>query len=177
MTALTLLPTITAADWRWVAAAPFRAHLRNLQSETELPWRALAGHAGVPDRVVRSLLLGRGGRPVRRIAPHYARRLLRLHPGELQLRLKDLVPSDTARHCAHLLLGDGWSPTDLAAVAELTRPEMDTLLLGHATRVPLRVATRVPLRVQILLAAAARAHRLEPSGTAEYPVEDARVAA
>lgn len=169
MSTLALVPTIPATDWRWVAAAPFRAHLRHLMSETQLPWRALAGHAGVPDRVVRGLLLGRAGRPMRRIAPHYARRLLRLTPEQLQRSLQELIPSDQAQHAAHLLLGAGWSPRELMTVAEVTRPEIDALLMGQVSR--------VPRRVQTLLAAAARAHQLTPLEPAEHTADHLLVAA
>lgn len=67
----------------WVSAAPFRAHLRRLVHDTGLPWRAVALYAGVPPGLVRSLLLGRRGRPVRQVHPRAARSLLRVGYAEL----------------------------------------------------------------------------------------------
>lgn len=150
---LSLAQPVADIDWRWVTAAPFRAHLCHLVNETGLPWRVLAGEAALPDRVVRSLLHGRAGRPLRRIAPHYARRLLRLDASTLSEALRELVPATASHADAHLLLGSGWSTTQIAAAAELTVPEAEALLLG--------VMSRVPRRVQALLGAAVRAHSLQ----------------
>lgn len=154
MTPLSLAQPAPDIDWRWVTAAPFRAHLRHLLDETGLPWRVVAGEAGLPDRVVRSLLHGRAGRPLRRIAPHYARRLLRLDASHLSAALRELTPVTAAHAAAHRLLGNGWSAAQIAAAAELTVPEVEALLLGRLNC--------VPRRVQVLLDAAVRAHGLTP---------------
>lgn len=154
MTSLLLVQPSADLDWRWVTAAPFRAHLRQLLDQTGLPWRVLAGEAGLPDRVVRTLLHGRAGRPLRRIAPHYARRLLRLDGTDLSDALRELVPAAASHAAAHRLLGSGWSTAHIAVAAELTIPEAEALLLGRLSR--------VPRRVQALLDAAVRAHGLEP---------------
>lgn len=153
MTPLTLAYPVSAIDWRWVATAPFRAHLRQLLAETGLPWRVVASEAGVPDRVIRGLLHGRAGRPLRRIAPHYARRLLRMDATSLSEALRELIEATAAHAAAHLLLGSGWPVARIAAVAELTDAEAEALLLGRMDR--------VPRRVQVLLSAAVRAHQLD----------------
>lgn len=157
MISLSLAHSTADIDWRWVTAAPFRAHLRHLLNETGLPWRVVAGEAGLPDRVVRNLLHGREGRPLRRIAPHYARRLLRLEAHQLSNALRELVPASAAHAAAHRLLGSAWSAADIAVTAEVTIPEADALLLGRLDR--------VPRRVQVLLDAAVRAHGLQPLAT------------
>ncbi len=68
----------------WVLAAPFRAHLRQLQALTDLPWEALAAAAGVSPTLVRHLVFGNNGRYPRRISPLTARRLAGL--SHLRLR-------------------------------------------------------------------------------------------
>ena len=70
----------------WVLAAPFRAHLRQVQAATGRPWDALAAAAGVSPKLVRHLVFGRDGRHPRRISPLTARRLLRLTPEGLAER-------------------------------------------------------------------------------------------
>jgi hypothetical protein len=160
---LTLARPIPDIDWRWVEAAPFRAQLHQLLAETGLPWRALAGETGVPDRVVRSLLHGQEGRAVRRIAPHYARRLLRMNAEDLSGALRELTTAEPSHAAAHLLLGSNWSVPQIAAMAELTEAETEALLMGRVTC--------IPRRVQALLSAAVRAHqldadRLDPFGDA-----------
>ena len=67
----------------WVLAAPFRAHLRHLQTATGLPWDALARAAGVSPALVRHLVFGNNGRHLRRISPLTARRLAELTTNRL----------------------------------------------------------------------------------------------
>lgn len=152
MSPLSLAQPVTDHDWRWVTAAPFRAYLRQLLNETGLPWRVLAGEVGIPDRIVGGLLRGRGGRPLRRIPPHYARRLLGVDAETLCDGLRELVPAMASHAAAHRLFGSGWSAARIAAAAGSTAAETEALLLGRTSR--------VPRRMQAMLEGAARAHAL-----------------
>lgn len=72
-------------DAAWVHSAPFRAHLHRLLGETGLPWRVLAIAAGVPPRVVSSLLFGRRGAVLPRLRARDAAGLLLLTPEVLRV--------------------------------------------------------------------------------------------
>lgn len=61
-----------------VEAEPFRAWVRQLMSDTGLPWRVLARAARVPSPTVQALLYGRDGRIVTMLASDIAERLFRL---------------------------------------------------------------------------------------------------
>lgn len=157
MTTPNITVPMRVIDWRWVAAKPFRAHIRRIQSETGLPWRAVAGAAGVPDQVVRGLLLGHDGRAVRRIAPHYARRLYRLDTAGLLTALKEPVPAGRAIRAAQRLHGIGRTTAALADLVNTGELDIEALLKGYATS--------VPLRTHLVLDAAVRAYRANSPGT------------
>ena len=60
----------------WVDAGPFRAHARALITETGLPWRIIAAHAGISPRALHTLLHGRrNGQPVHQLHVSTARAL------------------------------------------------------------------------------------------------------
>lgn len=60
----------------WVDAGPLRAHARALITETGLPWRIIAAHAGISPRALHTLLHGRrNGQPVHQLHVSTARAL------------------------------------------------------------------------------------------------------
>lgn len=88
MTALASASVITTATQprvvgAWVASEPFRAWVRQLVSDTGLPWRVIARAAGVPAATVQGLVRGHRGLPVRRILRVEAERLLSLDHDQL----------------------------------------------------------------------------------------------
>jgi hypothetical protein len=60
----------------WVEAAPFRALLRHLMAVGAMTSDEIAALAGIPARLADRLLNGRNGRPLLRICPVTAARLL-----------------------------------------------------------------------------------------------------
>jgi len=60
----------------WVEAAPFRALLRHLMAVGAMTSDEIAASAGIPARLADRLLNGRNGRPLLRICPVTAARLL-----------------------------------------------------------------------------------------------------
>ncbi|MEA4945542.1 MAG: hypothetical protein VB080_14035 [Propionicimonas sp.] len=98
----------------WVLAAPFRAHLHRLHDQSGLAWSVLALAAGVSPAAVRSLIAGRRGRPVRRIARQVACRLISLDETRLRsLAGNQVVAAPTAERVRQLL-AQGWTPELLA---------------------------------------------------------------
>lgn len=145
--------------WNWVQAAPFRVHLRRVLESTGLPWRALAGYAGVPDNVVRSLLGRPERRPLQRLAPHYAARLLALDPARIRRDLAMPGSMEWARLWVDTLLADGWTVRRVAAVSGMSPAAVRSLRDGRSPRL-----SRHP---ELLLATAARAHDLDPLSLVE----------
>ena len=60
----------------WVDAGPFRALLRHLMAVGAMTSDEIAALAGIPARLADRLLNGRNGRPLQRICPVTAARLL-----------------------------------------------------------------------------------------------------
>ncbi|HHV20537.1 MAG TPA: hypothetical protein GXZ30_03230 [Propionibacterium sp.] len=139
-------------DWDWIAAAPFRAHVRHVLTEEPLPWRAFAGHARVPDNVVRGLL-GLGGRRLRRIAPHFARALIAIDAPSLRASLARPVPPDEMIIAARFLSRSGWPVAEVARIGHLPEPRLGALLRGEELF--------ITHRSELLVTAAARAHGLD----------------
>ena len=98
----------------WVLAAPFRAHLRQLQAATGLPWPVLALAAGVSPALVRHLVLGHRGRQLRRLCPVSARRLLRMDAARLAGLATEWVPAAATAERVARLLAAGCDPEALA---------------------------------------------------------------
>ncbi|WP_425309818.1 hypothetical protein AADG42_13980 [Ammonicoccus fulvus] len=151
----TPLPSAATEDaWNWVQAAPFRVHVRRILDSTGLPWRAIAGYAGVPDNVVRSLLGRPERRRLQRLAPHYAARLLALDPARIRRDLALPGSLEWARLWVDTLMADGWSVRRVAAVCGMSPEAIRGLRDGRTQRL-----SRHP---ELLLATAARAHDLDP---------------
>lgn len=68
----------------WVDAAPFRALLAQLVTQTELHWRIVALAAGIPRPLAHSLIYGRAGRPIGRIRAVDAQALLACRADQLR---------------------------------------------------------------------------------------------
>lgn len=119
--------TDTVPDHDWVLAAPFRAHLRQLQAGTGLPWAVLALAAGVSPALVRHLVHGNRGRKPHRLAPESARRLIGLDGAQLARLGTEWVPAArTVQRLGELLAG-GADPRRLAAWCRLTPAELAAL--------------------------------------------------
>lgn len=104
----------------WVLAAPFRAHVRQIQAVTTLPWAALAAHAGVSPTLVHHLVFGRRGRPVRRISRETAVRLLALTSADLAALSGSWVATAVTADRLRVLLAGGCNVDSLAAWCRLT---------------------------------------------------------
>lgn len=146
---LTMVLTTPAVDAAWVDAGPFRAHLRHLMAVGSLDVVEVAVVLGLPTGSVRHLLEGRAGRPLRRISPWTARRLLLVRPADVRHLRWALTPADAARGALGRLRESGWSLEDVASavgsgVDELTllaaAPRCSRLLgvrlVGLARRLP-----------------------------------------
>ena len=100
----------------WVDAGPFRAHLRHLMSVGQMSSSVVAILAGISPGCAHRLLHGRGGRPLKRIAPDTARKLLRVTTAEARaVRFRLVPPRATAQHLGRLRAA-GWSDGDLAGL-------------------------------------------------------------
>lgn len=131
----------TVRDHDWVLAAPFRAHLRQLQAASGLPWGVLALAAGVSPALVRHLVLGNRGRRPHRLSPESARRLIGLDGAQLARLGTEWVPAArTTRQLGDLLAG-GADPGQLAAWCRLTPAGLAAL--ARATRCTRLVALLV----------------------------------
>ncbi|MDR1354874.1 MAG: hypothetical protein LBJ43_01155 [Propionibacteriaceae bacterium] len=60
----------------WVDSTPFRVLLRHTIATTELPWYTMPSATQTPYRMIRALLFGSAGQPIRRIRYLDARNLL-----------------------------------------------------------------------------------------------------
>jgi hypothetical protein len=147
----TVLETRNDAAVRpWVDAAPFRAHLRYLMSVGQMSSSAVALLAGVSPRLAHRLLHGRGGRPLKRIAPVTARRLLRVTASEARAVRTRVVPARATTQHLGRLRAAGWSDDDLA----------DLLGVGHATIAVLICDGRGSCTQLMALRAAAEVYQL-----------------
>ena len=124
---LTALLTTPAPDPAWVDAAPFRAHVRHLMTVGRLDLDEVAVVLGMPTGPVRHLLHGRAGRPVRRISPCTARRLLLVRTAHVRLLRSTLTPADGARRALGRLVAGGWSREEVAATLRLDVADLHEL--------------------------------------------------
>ena len=108
----------------WVDARPFRMHTRRLLAETGLGIGELAAHARVPVRVL-ARLLAPGPRPLRKLCPVYARRLVLIDLDGLFIALATPVAADQAVLLARRLAAAG-----VPRQALLTALGGDELTLG-----------------------------------------------
>lgn len=116
----------------WVDASAFRCHVRHLLTASGLPWRALAVHLQLPDRLIRRLASTRG-RPLRRISPDHARVLVAATAEQL-LALRHQRAD--ARPVARYLREIHHSGATVLQIAEMVRssvPETTRMMAGDAT--------------------------------------------
>lgn len=140
----------SAKDDTWVSSAPFRAHVHRLMDLSGLPWRAIAMHACVPERVVQRLAgpARRGGRIVRA----YAARLLAITPQELRRLGRTWQAAEPTSELIRALVSSGWTVGALADALRISRLEIGELAKGRQPNVTYRCA--------LLVRAAAQAHGL-----------------
>lgn len=135
----------------WVEAAPFRAHLRHLMSVSGLGSSSVALLAGISPRCAHRLLHGRDGRPLRRISPEVARKLLLLTPADARAVQRCTVPAGaTVRHLRRLEQ-TGWSQAELAVAVGLSHAAVARLLSGASSSCSQLVALRAAAEVSELL--------------------------
>ena len=127
---LTLVPTDAPLDETWVRAAPFRALVRHVIDVAGVPWPAFAIESAVSVTVVHTLLFGRGGRPMSRLNPRIAARLLRVGPSQLADLRRIHVRADATAERLVALLAGGSEPIRLARWCDLTGREFDSLVSG-----------------------------------------------
>lgn len=109
----------------WVEAAPFRAHVRLLMAETDVPGGVVAALARVQPRVVERLLTGAGVRPIRRLSPVVAWRLYCVTAGLVRQSQIAEVPAAPVGAALRRLRDAGWS---LDGLAGMLRVEVSTVL-------------------------------------------------
>ncbi|HET6758420.1 MAG TPA: hypothetical protein VFH20_03995 [Propionibacteriaceae bacterium] len=141
------------ADWndvadQWVDAAPFRAQLRYLMASGSLSVDDVAAVAGISARLADRLLRGRNGRPVRRISPETARRLIQVSDQHVQALRRIMVPAAPARVQLGRLRRGGWEDPAIAERVRVAAPELVELASGADT---------CSLLLTVRLTAAARA--------------------
>ena len=115
----------------WVDAAPFRAHLRHVMAVGDMGVDVVAALTGIPTRAARHLLNGRGGRPVRRISPDTARRLLRVTSADARWAGQRLVPAPATAARLNDLLAAGHSLDELAVEVHIAAAELLALAEGR----------------------------------------------
>ncbi|HEX8510659.1 MAG TPA: hypothetical protein VF635_14325 [Propionibacteriaceae bacterium] len=134
----------------WIEAAPFRAHLRHLMAVSDLSASAVAVLAGISPRCAYRLLHGRAGRPLRRISPETARKLLRVSAVDARAVRRRTVPSaSTARHLDELL-GSGWNEEELARLLGLTHSEVAAIRAQTSRSCSQLAALRVAAEISLL---------------------------
>lgn len=121
---------------KWVAAAPFRAHLNHVCGTTGLSWPVVALEAGMPLGLVRDLLDVRPGRRVQRIAPDLAFEILSITPQSLLAVRSRAVPARSTRQTLRRLVADGWTCATLASRLHASVGDLDALAAGVLPEVP-----------------------------------------
>lgn len=126
----------------WVEAAPFRAQLNHLMAAGDLSSGAAAAMVGISPRLAHRLVHGRGGRPLRRIDPHTARKLLRVTTADARAARRLTVAAEpTVQHLSALLRA-GWSQVDLTRLLGVEVRELEALLSGSSRSCTQLVALR-----------------------------------
>jgi hypothetical protein len=133
---------------QWVDAAPFRAQLRYLMASGSLTVGDVAAVAGISARLADRLLHGRDGRPVRRISPETARRLIQISDQQVQALRRIMVPAAPARVQLRRLRRAGLEDVAIAEQLCVAVPELVELASGADT---------CSLLLTVRLTAAARA--------------------
>ena len=137
-----------AVSGQWVDAAPFRAQLRYLMASGSLTVGDVAAVAGISTRLADRLLHGRDGRPVRRISPDTARRLIQISHQQVQALRRIMVPAAPARLQLRRLHRAGLDNPTIAERLRVAVPELVELASG---------ANSCSLLLAVRLTAAARA--------------------
>ena len=132
----------------WVDAGPFRAQLRFLMASGSLTVDDVAAVAGISARLADRLLHGRDGRPLRRISPDTARRLIQISDQQVQALRRIMVPAAAARLQLRRLYRAGLEDPAIAERVRVTVPELVELASGGET---------CSLLLTVRLTAAARA--------------------
>lgn len=133
--------TAVVADFdpsTWVEAAPFRACLRHTLGATGLGLSALAVLLELPASELRTLLVGRRGRPCRRIRPETARRLLsatRIHGEDLR---RCWPAGEAARGQLRDLLDHGMGLGEIATATRVGTDQLRALLADPGVALPQR---------------------------------------
>jgi plasmid maintenance system antidote protein VapI len=133
---------------QWVDARPFRAQLHYLMASGSLTVDDVAAVAGISARVAERLLHGRDGRPLRRISPDTARRLIQISHQHVRALRRIMVPAGPARLQLRRLHRAGWENLALAQRICVAAPELIELAAGAET---------CSLLLAVRLTAAARA--------------------
>lgn len=123
-------PTSIPCPSDLVDATAFRAWVRQLISDTGLPWRAIARAAGVPSSVVAQLLHGVNGHHVRMIPRRHAQRLLGLTHRRLAEMATQPAPCSALRMLMWRLGLDGASVEEMARFTTVPPHELRTLMSG-----------------------------------------------
>jgi plasmid maintenance system antidote protein VapI len=125
-------PRHEATD-QWVDAGPFRAQLRYLMASGSLSVDDVAAVAGISARMADRLLHGRNGRPLRRISPDTARRLIQISDQHVQGLRRIMVSSALARLQLRRLYRAGWENLAIAHRVRVPAPELIELAAGAET--------------------------------------------
>jgi len=133
---------------QWVDARPFRAQLRFLMASGSLAVDDVAAVAGISARLADRLLHGRDGRPLRRISPDTARRLIQVSDQQVQALRRIMVPAAPARLQLRRLYRAGLEEPAIAERVRVAVPELVELASGAET---------CSLLLTVRLTAAARA--------------------
>src|SRR5688572_15836855 len=133
---------------QWVDARPFRAQLRYLMASGSLSVDDVAAVAGISARLADRLLHGRDGRPLRRISPDTARRLIQISDQQVQALRRVMVPAAPARLQLRRLYRAGLEDPAIADRVRVAVPELVELASG---------ADACSMLLTVRLTAAARA--------------------
>jgi hypothetical protein len=136
------------ATGQWVDAGPFRAQLRYLMASGSLSVEDVAAVTGISARLADRLLHGRNGRPLRRISPDTARRLIQVSDQHVQALRRIMVPAVPARLQLGRLYRAGWQNLAIAQRVGVPVPDLVELAAG---------AEMCPLLLTVRLTATARA--------------------
>lgn len=135
----------------WVDAAPFRAYLFHLIWASGLSGDVVAELARVSQRTARHLAHGRRGRPVRRISPETARRLLQITVGDLLLARQTPVSARRVSRRLAQLGAVGWSDEELAIALRIDAATVADLRQRRSNRCSQLVEVRVLLLASVHL--------------------------
>ncbi|HJV14172.1 MAG TPA: hypothetical protein VJ625_09800 [Propionibacteriaceae bacterium] len=137
---------------QWVDAGPFRAQLRYLMASGSLSVEEVAAVTGISASLADRLLHGRNGRPLRRISPDTARRLIQVSDQHVRALRRIMVPAVPARLQLCRLYRAGWQNLGIAQRVRVSVPDLVELAAG---------AEMCSLLLTVRLTATARAeHRL-----------------